>query len=351
MSYSLAILFLLASLGVVNGFLLSGYLFAKSDRGSDKWYLGLLLFTLCIRIGKSILVYFDPDVHKTILQIGLTACAFIGPLYLLYSAAHLDQRKVAKWVKRTLPPLALGLVVVGVAYPYVSRPDLWNGPIIVSIYSVWVAGLLIGLWIARKRLMTTAVGWAKADRADRRFLVVALGMLFITATYQFAWLISGFTYIWGALLFTGFFYYLSVSEFLQAKFNPVSKSKPKPTPSDLEALHRIDQLIRSQGLHKNPKLKLDDLAEATDLNRNEVSRILNVAYPNGFAHYIMQFRIEEAKKLILTRDELSLEGIGFEAGFNSKSSFFARFKEFTGKTPAQFKKEHTIEIARGIPPR
>ena len=46
----------------------------------------------------------------------------------------------------------------------------------------------------------------------------------------------------------------------------------------------------------------------------------------------------EAKDLIKSRDELSLEGIGYEAGFNSKSAFFEAFKKVTGQTPAAFKK-------------
>lgn len=33
---------------------------------------------------------------------------------------------------------------------------------------------------------------------------------------------------------------------------------------------------------------------------------------------------------------LSIEAIGFECGFNSKSTFFSVFKSLTGMTPTQF---------------
>ena len=64
----------------------------------------------------------------------------------------------------------------------------------------------------------------------------------------------------------------------------------------------------------------------------------NTVYEKGFAHFINEKRVERAKKLLVNNHHLSLEGIGYEAGFNSKSSFFATFKKLTGQTPAQYKR-------------
>jgi len=50
----MSILFLLASIGVFNGVLLSLYLILQKGRSISDKYFGALIFVLCIRIGKSI---------------------------------------------------------------------------------------------------------------------------------------------------------------------------------------------------------------------------------------------------------------------------------------------------------
>ena len=52
---------------------------------------------------------------------------------------------------------------------------------------------------------------------------------------------------------------------------------------------------------------------------------------------------EEVKNKINHPDyqKFSVLGIAFEAGFNSKSAFNRVFKNITGQTPTQFKKQHS----------
>ena len=51
------------------------------------------------------------------------------------------------------------------------------------------------------------------------------------------------------------------------------------------------------------------------------------------------YRIEEAKKLLLDpkNKNFTILSVGFEAGFNSKTTFNTVFKKFTGLTPTEFR--------------
>jgi AraC-like DNA-binding protein len=57
-----------------------------------------------------------------------------------------------------------------------------------------------------------------------------------------------------------------------------------------------------------------------------------------FTAYRAFVRIEHAKELLNagTADTLSIDGIGTQAGFTSRSGFYATFKAETGMTPSQY---------------
>lgn len=331
---SIPILFLIASLGVFNGILVSVYLlFRKHSLPSDR-YFGALLLSLCIRIGKSIFFYFNRETDLLILQIGLSACVFIGPFFYLYLKS-LRQRQ-QHFFKKDLVLLALIatiIIAIGGIYPYRSYPEVWNGYIVYGIYIVWLLFLALGLMQYRKLLKEPS----SIKNGRQSYLqAVVLAMCFITLTYQTA-LYIGITYIWGAITFTITFYYLAARMLLTSK--PLTpKPVPQPLPDSLALLQKLDTLMTEEKPFKNKGLKLDELATKTGMNKHSLSKLLNETYQHGFAHYIKTYRVNETKVLIHSRPELSLEGIGYEAGFNSKSAFFEAFKKLENCTPLEYKK-------------
>ena len=340
----MSILFLIASLGVINGFIVSIFLVVnKSKRIADVYFAGVL-FALSMRIGKSIYFYFNEEVDLIILQIGLSACAFIGPFFFLYMKALYTAQNTFKKVDLLLLSILAVLVIsIGLVYPYASYADVWNESIIYGIYACWgqftVLGLIYVIKFMRKKSDQHIGHWT----ANQKYvLYISIAMLFITLTYLNA-LIIGYTYIWGALIFTFSFYYLAIRMFI-----PEKKILPQSTSPTLEngehIFAEVEEIMSEQKLYTNKKLRLDDLAKHTGLPKHTLSQLLNETYPHGFSHYVKQYRVEEAKKLILTRPELSLEGLGYESGFNSKSSFFDAFKKIAHATPAEFKNSHLEEI-------
>jgi hypothetical protein len=113
------ILFFFSALGAFNGLLLGLFLlFFTQKKYLANDFLGALLLALSIRIAKSVCLYFDGKLPKIYLQIGLSACFFIGPfLYYFVRSAVTPLGKMPKSWLRTLIALAVVTLVVGITLP------------------------------------------------------------------------------------------------------------------------------------------------------------------------------------------------------------------------------------------
>ncbi|MCB0509780.1 MAG: helix-turn-helix domain-containing protein [Bacteroidetes bacterium] len=90
----------------------------------------------------------------------------------------------------------------------------------------------------------------------------------------------------------------------------------------------------------NPDLSLRSLAEALAIHPNQLSWLLNNKLGKNFNEYINHFRIESFKSIAKDpkNAHLTIEGLAYESGFNSKTVFNTYFKKETGLTPSQFLK-------------
>ncbi|RKD12460.1 hypothetical protein BCY91_12510 [Pelobium manganitolerans] len=122
--------------------------------------------------------------------------------------------------------------------------------------------------------------------------------------------------------------------------------KPKYSGSNLneeeaEKLNAdLQQMMQDDKLFLNPDLTLQLLADELQSTPHHLSRVINQFHGKNFSDFINTYRIHEAKKLILIKEALKLEAIGYECGFNTKTTFNAAFKKVTGSTPSAFRKKH-----------
>ena len=88
------------------------------------------------------------------------------------------------------------------------------------------------------------------------------------------------------------------------------------------------------------ELSLTKLAEALNITPHQLSFLLNEGFGQNFYQYVNSFRVDAAKAMLLNPEfaHLSILGLAFEAGFNSKSSFNTVFKQHTGLTPTAYKR-------------
>ena len=102
---------------------------------------------------------------------------------------------------------------------------------------------------------------------------------------------------------------------------------------------RLASIMEEEQLYKKPTLKLKEVASKMDISNHKLSQLLNDNIGKSFSSYINQYRVEKAMQLLKKNDLFTLEAIGYEAGFVSKSGFYATFKRITGKTPSSFRNQ------------
>jgi len=112
-----------------------------------------------------------------------------------------------------------------------------------------------------------------------------------------------------------------------------------------EITQKTSNCIDKEKPYLNSELRLNDFSKLIGEHPNNVSQVLNDVFQKNFYDFINYFRIEDAKKLLKSNDfkSYTITAIGFEIGFNSKSTFYSAFKKNTGVTPAQFQKTEVAE--------
>lgn len=109
----------------------------------------------------------------------------------------------------------------------------------------------------------------------------------------------------------------------------------------IELKEKLEILMKTEKPYLNPELRLDHLAQALNISRNHTSQIINEHFNQSFFDYINTYRIMDAKEKINTNSTKSITDIGFEVGFNNRTSFHKAFKKNIGSSPFQYKKQTT----------
>jgi putative ABC transport system permease protein len=108
----------------------------------------------------------------------------------------------------------------------------------------------------------------------------------------------------------------------------------------------LKNVVKEKRFYEDPELTLNSLAEKLGLTIHELSRIINTVVKKNFNDFINEYRVRHvvAKMRDSAYDHITLLGIAYESGFNSKSTFNRIFKQMTGKTPVEYKNELAKEF-------
>ena len=98
----------------------------------------------------------------------------------------------------------------------------------------------------------------------------------------------------------------------------------------------MDYVIGSKA-YLNPELCLDDVCRAIGSNRTYVSSEINAMYGN-FNSFINEYRVKESIRLLSGEEKMDMDEVWELSGFNSKTTFYSAFKDYTGMTPSIYRK-------------
>ncbi|MEP3211172.1 MAG: AraC family transcriptional regulator [Maribacter sp.] len=106
-------------------------------------------------------------------------------------------------------------------------------------------------------------------------------------------------------------------------------------------IERLQAFMINEKPYLDFELTLQKLATQFDTPDKELSILINHHMGKHFFDFVNEYRIEEAKTILINPDEKdqTILEVLYQVGFNSKSSFYTAFKKLTGKTPTVFRKE------------
>ena len=114
----------------------------------------------------------------------------------------------------------------------------------------------------------------------------------------------------------------------------------------LKVKRELEQHMAANKPYLNPELSLSQLAAELNLSPHHLSQVINEHFGRNFFDFVNWYRVQEVKERLTAQEfsHLSVLGIAFDAGFNSKSAFNRVFKNVEGETPTQFKKRQSDSL-------
>lgn len=100
----------------------------------------------------------------------------------------------------------------------------------------------------------------------------------------------------------------------------------------------LEQYFLQKKPYLNPELNMHMISMALNFPKYQITEVLNMDIGKNFFQFVNEYRVAEVKLMLEKPNNLySIEAIGYDCGFSSKSSFFTVFKRIAGLTPQQYR--------------
>lgn len=348
MNLSDIFLIIVSSTGFLHGILFAFYLcFFKKKKTLANLLLGLILIFMAFRVGKSVLLNFGKDLEPTFIFVGLAFILLIGPLLRWYILAMTKPSfKIPKSYYLELVPFAIIFIVSFFLQKNVLNTNnkqtiIFFGSVIIFIYLHFAFYIFISFKTIQKlkRALNNTLQ-TKSQKAIISWLsILIIGFVIIWISYFSNIIEDTIPYIVGPIMYSLVVYILSYKVY-QLKTSEIDGEAFKVNDSIL--FQEIKTALIENKLYLNAETSLISVSKLIGKSTQKTSAIINQYAKQNFNDFINYYRIEEAKKLLITEEnsKYTISSIAFDVGFNSLSSFNSAFKKFENTTPSIYRKNN-----------
>ncbi len=97
--------------------------------------------------------------------------------------------------------------------------------------------------------------------------------------------------------------------------------------------------MQEKRYYLNQNLTLHEFSREIQISARTISICVNQSMRLNFNEWINNYRVGRALEIMQNpkNNHLSIEGIGIDSGFKSRSAMYTAFKKKTGQTPGNFR--------------
>jgi len=367
-------------IGVFEGLFLAMLLFTKKRKTISDKILTFFFIVFSLNIGLSYIDAYNRNHGFPYPVFILTAAPFLllhGPLLWFYIKSHTDQffRFKPVYLLNLIPFVAM---VIQHTVAYYILPASEKIQIVQTESFKYTLSYYIFVWaialspiiyfyfglqsINRYKLKIEGYFSQKAE-IDLRWLWVIIGSWLILHCIINAFFIADlfapvasfgimqfFSFAFGAvyIIFIGFFGLKQENVFLthtiqidlekEVQHQLKDNYKKPVTASENEFVKQLLNHMSEQKPYLEAEITLKILSSQLKVSAEFLSEIINTDFNKNFFDFINYYRIEEFKSQIKNEKnkKLTIIGIAYDCGFNSKATFNRVFKKATGLTPSEY---------------
>lgn len=129
-----------------------------------------------------------------------------------------------------------------------------------------------------------------------------------------------------------------------SKYNYYSQQKNiRKAKDSLKIKLLVDEWIKNKK-YLGHEVGIEILGRDLGINRTYISNYINDTYNCNFNTWLHRMRVEDAKRIITEKPELSMGQVAIMTGYNDQAHFSKQFKYVMGISPMKWKKERMTKL-------